>query len=420
MIFPLKAAFFATIVSGAHSIQAPPIDTLTLVEAVALARSANPALAAARLRADAAAQRVAPAGALPDPQLNLGLINRPTTDIRRTDQAMTMNSIQLTQRFPWPGKLGFGQDRMQLLADAEALDADEAEAGLVARAQGVYFQLAFLDRALVIMGQTRELLRDFLAVSSARYQVGTGLQQDVLQAQVAIASMTEDITVATANRVAMTARLNALLGRSATIPIGALELPASDRLVAALESLLAEAVARRPALQAARARAEAAEAGYRAARRAIYPDLTVTVGYANRPQFVDFATLMVGVSVPLWAGSRQLPLRREMSAMRAMEESKEQDLYNETYARLAELRAEAERAQNLSQLYATAVLPQARAAVESALSAYRVGQVDYMTLVQNEMTVNRFEIESVRLVADFHRAVAQINALTGGVSGDER
>ena len=71
------------------------------------------------------------------------------------------------------------------------------------------------------------------------------------------------------------------------------------------------------------------------------------------------------------------------------------------------------RARALSALYANAVLPQARAAVESALSAYRVGRVDYSTLVQNEMTVNRYEIESVRLTADYHRALAELDALVG-------
>jgi outer membrane protein TolC len=106
-----------------------------------------------------------------------------------------------------------------------------------------------------------------------------------------------------------------------------------------------------------------------------------------------------------------------MEAVQLLEQARATDLYNETFARLAELRAEAERARSLSELYATSVLPQAQAAVESALSAYRVGGVDYMTLVANQMTVNRYEIQTVLLIADYHRAVAGIEALVGGVSG---
>lgn len=391
-------------------------DTLALMDALEMARAANPALRAVRLKADAAAELILPAGALPDPQLMFGFMNRPVDF--DTDQAMTMNTVQITQRFPWPGKLGFARQRMRWLAEAEQWDAKETEAVLLARVKSVYFQIAYIDRALRIMGETRDLLRDFFQVSSAMYRVGSGLQQDVLQAQVAIASMTEDITVVQQNRVAMVARLNALLGRGPAVSVNALELPAPTGSPPGQDSLMTLAAESRPALQAVRERVAAAQAGYRAARRALYPDFTITLGYGQRPQFENLVTLMVGISIPLWAGSRQLPLRREMAIMQTMQEARELDLYNETYARIAELTAEADRARNLSVLYATAVLPQARAAVESALSAYRVGEVDYMTLVQNEMTVNRYEIESVRLTAEYHRAIAQIEALIGGQIGE--
>ena len=103
-----------------------------------------------------------------------------------------------------------------------------------------------------------------------------------------------------------------------------------------------------------------------------------------------------------------------------MEQALSTNLYNETYAQLVELTAQAQRARNLLELYGTAVLPQAQAAVESALSAYRVGQVDYMTLLQNEMTVNRYQIENVRLVAQYHQSVAQVQALVGVDLGGAR
>ncbi len=395
-----------------------PADTLTLREVTATAREANPSLTAVRLRADAAAERIPQAGAWSDPQLSFGLVNRPIDDFG-TNQAMTMNIVQLTQRIPWPGTLGFARTRARHLAAASRLEADESEVALIARLRAVYYSIAFMDRAISIMNRTRNLLRDFFQVSQARYAVGEGLQQDVLQAQVAIAGMTEDITVVEQDRIAMAARLNALMGRDATTPVGVLELPTTVETLPAVSVLMYTAADRRPALRAAAERVRAAEAGYRAARRRLYPDLMVTLGYAARPQFDNFVTLMVGFSIPLWAGSRQLPLRREMRATKAMEEARALDLYNETYARLSELRAQAERARNLTTLYATAVLPQARAAVEAALSAYRVGRLEYTTLVQNEMTVNRYEIEVVRLAAEYQGARAGIDALLGSSPGGE-
>ena len=397
---------------GDSAAQAPALDTLRLAEALRIAREDNPALGAARSSALVAGERVSQAGALPDPRLTLGLANRPLTGFG-TAEPMTMNRLEVTQSLPWPGKLGFSRERAAHLARAGTLDADEAGLQLARGVTETYYELAFVDRGLLIMERTRDLLRDFFQVSRSRYATGAGLQQDVLQAQVAVARMTEDITVAEQQRVALAARLNALLGREATAPVGALALPAPGGALPPAGELLATAVRERPALAAAAERVNAAQAGYRAARRALYPDFMVTVGYGQRPQFDDMVSVMVGISVPLWAGSRQLPLRREMAAMQEGEEAMARNLHNETFAQLTEARAEAERARTLHALYETAIIPQARAAVESALSAYRVGQVDFMTLIENEMTVNRYETESVRLAASWQQATARIRALLG-------
>ena len=197
----LKAfVILVPIVAGPRLAEAQyPTDTLALSDAIGIARATKRALLAARLRADAAMERVSPAGALPDPQLSFGFRNWPTDF--DTDQGMTMNSIQLMQRFSWPGKLKFGRERMRRLAAADRLETQETEVVLVARVKSVYYQVAYVDRAVRIMEETRELLRDFYQVSSAMYRAGRGLQQDVLQAQVAIATMTEDITVMEQNRI---------------------------------------------------------------------------------------------------------------------------------------------------------------------------------------------------------------------------
>lgn len=390
-------------------------DTLRLEDAIRQALSANPMLRAARLRAEAAKERIAPQGALPDPEFSISLMNRMVSSPGSTMDPMTMNQVQLTQMIPWFGKLDLARERASQLAQAELLDSEETERLLTAQVKSLYYRLAYTDRALVIMNASRDLLRSFVQVSQAMYVAGTAVQQDVLQAQVGVARMSADITLMEQERIALAARLNALLGREATALVPALELPAEIPELPPAESLMAVAVANRPALKAAAARVAAADAGYRLARRELYPDLMIGISYGQRPAFEDMGSLMLGLKLPLWAGSRQLPMRRESEAMRAMAEAEAQDLYNRTYAELVELRAEAERSRRLSRLYATSIVPQARASVAAALSAYRVGKVDYMNVVENQMIANRYEAESVRLLADYWQAVAEIEVRIGGV-----
>ncbi len=124
-------------------------------------------------------------------------------------------------------------------------------------------------------------------------------------------------------------------------------------------------------------------------------------------------SLMFGVNLPIFAGARQLPMRREARAMRDMSQAELTNLRNETIARIIETRAQAERDRNLGRLYRASIVPQARAAVDAALASYRVGRVTFMQLIDNQMTVNRYETETYRLVADYHQAVGELEALLG-------
>jgi len=403
--------------AAALTLAPAPADTFRLADAVALARAANPMLQAARLGAAAAAERIGPAGTLPDPRLELSFMNRRIGDLGSTMEPMTMNQIQASQVVPWPGKLGFSRERAEHQAAAAGFDAAEAERMVVARVRGLYYRAAYVDRAIAIMQRTRTLLRDFVTVTQTRYAVGEALQQDVLQAQVAVARMTEDLAVMDAERVALASRLNALLDRPADQAVDALELPSVTDPILPAEALMRLARQNRPALAAADQRAQAAQAAIRLADRERYPDLMLGLQYGGRPRYDNMASLMLGVSVPVWAGRKQNAMRRESRAMEAMARAEALALANETFARLAELAAMAERSRNLAQLYATSILPQARAAVEGALAAYRVGRVDFMSLIENQMTVNRYETERVRLLAAYQTARAEIDALTEGTGG---
>jgi len=392
-----------------------PADTLRLAEAVRIALEANPMLQAARYSATAAAARVGPAGALPDPQLQLGLMNRMASEFGSTMDPMTMNQVQLMQMVPWPGKLSSARSAARHAAAAAGAGAEEQTRMLAAQVRMAYYDVAYADRALAVMQRTLGLLRNFREVTATMYAVGSGIQQDVLRAQVEVARMTEEITRMGQDRVAGAARLSALLGREATSPIGAaLELPdppAGD--LPAVDTLVAWALDRRPALRAGAERVAAAEASLSAARRELLPDFQLGFAYQARPAFPNMVSLMFGVNLPIFAGARQLPMRREARAMRDMSQAELTNLRNETIARIIETRAQAERDRNLGRLYRASIVPQARAAVDAALASYRVGRVTFMQLIDNQMTVNRYETETYRLVADYHQAVGELEALLG-------
>lgn len=99
--------------------------------------------------------------------------------------------------------------------------------------------------------------------------------------------------------------------------------------------------------------------------------------------------------------------------MRQMAEADLAAMRADTRGRVAELYASAERARRLGALYDGTILPQTRTTVSAALASYRVGGVDFMTLLDNQMTVNRYRQDLFALHAQRGQALAELEMLIG-------
>jgi outer membrane protein TolC len=122
---------------------------------------------------------------------------------------------------------------------------------------------------------------------------------------------------------------------------------------------------------------------------------------------------MIAASIPVFARDRQLRMRNEADAMKAAAQADVDAMRADTRGRIGEAYADLRRSRDLARLYRTTVLPQAEATVSSALSSYRVGKLDFMTLLDDQMTVNKYRQELSALEADEGKAWAELEMLTG-------
>jgi outer membrane protein TolC len=387
---------------------------VTLDAVYRLVRTASPRIAAANALAAAAEARIAPARRPPDPQLQFGLMNRSLPGFGLSDP-LGMNQIQVMQLVPFPGKLGLAGRVAAERAEGQRARSAEVAWDTRARAAMEFYELYRMDRSIAVANETLRLLRDLGETARTMYGVGQARQADVLRAQVEIARMDEELTRMKTERVAAASRLNALLDRGDQ-PVATVVLPEFPESLPPLDALVAEAQANRPMVRAGEADVRSADAGVRLARREIWPDLTFGAQYGQRPmpEGTDhMISLMVGVTVPVFAGSRQLAMRREAEAMRLMAAADLEGMRADTRGRVAELYAAVQRSRRLAELYRGTILPQSRATVASSLSSYRVGGVDFMTLLDNQMTVNRYRQELYQLEAGQGQALAELEMMLG-------
>ena len=392
-------------------------EGLLLRDVYAEAQARNPMLQAAQAAVRARAAMEPSARTLPDPQLQLGVMNFGLPGLETDMPTSMVPSVQAMQMLPFPGKLklsGRIAEQATAIADAEAV-----EQWWMVRSQAAmaFYEIYETDRQIGVMRETVELLKDFEKVAGAMYGAGEGRQTDVLRASVEVARMEADIARMQAMRKAAAARLNAVLNRPADTPVPEVALSPLPARVPAADTLQDWAEEQRPLLERSRLAVDQAETRLDLARRELWPDLSVGFQYGQRAAgemgTERMGSLMVGFSVPIFAGQRQLKMREEVTAMQQMAEAELTDARAQVNARIGEILAELERARTLVHLYRQEVLPQAEANVTSSFASYRVGAVDFMTLVDAQMTVNQYRQELFALLADYGQLMAELEMAVG-------
>jgi outer membrane protein TolC len=389
---------------------------LALSDVYRLAGERNPRLAASRSLAAAIAARQPGASVLPDPSLQIGFMNLALPSLNADMPSSMAPSVQLMQMVPFPGKLGFSGRIAAKSAEMAQAGAAETWWEVRSEAAMAFYQLYQADRQIAVMRETLLLLEDFGQIANAMYSAGEGRQSDVLRANVEVARMDAEIRRMEAMRRAAAARLNGVLNRPADTPVPTPELGTLPLDLPASDTLLAWAYETRPMLARSRLAVEQSGEQRELARKEIWPDLVFGVQYGQRQGDMGtqrMGSAMVGFSLPIFASKRQLRMRDEAAAMEQMARAELTAMQASVDVRIDELLADIERDRTLVHLYRTDVLPQADANVESAFSSYRVGAVDFMTLVDARMTVNQYEQELYALLADYGRTLADLEMTVG-------
>lgn len=384
----------------------------SLVEA---ALGANPELVAMRREFDAARARVPQAKALPDPMAMFGN-NTQGNPIPFSGLKGDFSEIYVgaSQDLPW-----FGVRRLRgQVASAEA-EAKYQEYAIAVRrlttdVKTAYYDLYYAERALAIIARDKDILEKITEVAKARYEVGKAQQVDVINAQVETTELLHMQGELESKRATAIALLNRLLFRDPETPIGAiaavhmsLDLPSFDELVRLASENAPDLAQQRRLIDASNKAVRLAE------REAKYPEVGFNFTYHNRPVFPDYYTYGVTLKLPLYAATKQRYAIEEKSADLAAARSRLESTRSMINYRLRDAYVRATTKARLIRLHEQGLIPQGTLALESALSAYQVGQSDALTLLTALRRVLGYETRYYELLTDYQKALAEMETFTG-------
>jgi outer membrane protein, heavy metal efflux system len=395
-------------------------DLLTIEAATQKVTQDNPDLAQMLARAQAMAAIPSQEGSLPDPQISFNAMSLPVDSFNIQQVDMTQMSFGLSQAIPFPGKLALKEQVANYEAEAANLNADEVRLRLISDVKTLWWQVFYLDRALEIVASNHSLLHQFVDIARTKYEVGEGLQQDVLLAQLELSKLLDRKIGLTGLRRSTVARLNALLDQPAnqlvqvpaTLPLQLPDIKTENQLYQQAETA-------KPLLAGERQGINAAQSRLELAHKDLLPDFNVEAAYgarANMPDGTrrsDLLSLGVSMNVPIFAGSKQEKAIDQRTSELMQQRYSLQDKWNGVRAQISQSHSDYQRAQQQFVLFDTGIIPQARQTVASMLAGFQVSKVDFLNLVRSQITLFEYETQYWKAFTEAQQALAQLSADVG-------
>ena len=347
----------------------------------------NPDIAAALAASEAADFRVAPARTLPDPFLFFNYENDGTA-ISLGERDMTFLGGMFSQTLPWPGKLRLaGEEAQQRAQEVRAGTVGRTRLTVEARLRRAYYEYLLAQTLLDLIEDRSRSWREISELVRDRYAVGLGVQQDVLRSQVEVLRLDEaraDQAAQVANR---RAELNRMIGRPQTTAVETAQRLDFRPEVPDLEPLLQAVREKSPELGALERGVEAARIRVSLARKDFLPDFNVSGGPMYRGGLDPMWQVGLGVTLPIYVGSRQRPRLNAAEADLRSDEARVSSVGLELEFRTRERYENLNAALKVARVYREGVLPVDQLSLESAIASYRTGKVPFVTVLESLNTL---------------------------------
>ena len=393
----------------AAAIAAAPLD---LSELIREALANNPDIKAAQKSYEASKQRPSQASALPDPTLsfNYNSVGRPWPGAGLGREPVSNIGVMASQEFPYPGKRKLRGDIASKESEAEFQQYQAAQLTTVTKVKQAYYRLAHSSVMRGILTRNRDLLTQLLRVTEARYASGKAAQQDVLKAQAQISIIETRLVRLDQDKGSAEAELSSLAGRP--VEGEAIE-PDTMPLLITIDELMAAARENSPMLTRDRKMIQKTELAVNLARKDLLPDYTLSGGYYNMGGMAPMFMFRADVQLPLWAARKQRPAIAEaglsLNQARRTYEATGQNLA----FRIKDDYLMATTAEKLMRLYGETVVPQATLALESSLTSYETGTIDFLSVLMNLSMVLEYEMNYHEALMDMHVALTRLEEMTG-------
>ncbi len=410
--------------------QARPVvisEDAALKDYIKIGLQHNPGLKAAFYEWKSAFKRIVQAFSLPDPQFTY------TNYIEEVETRVgpQQSAFSIKQKFPFPDKLWIRKSKAFKASEVAYYNFEKKSLDLIYQITDVYYEYAYLSKAIALTKENLKLLGNFESVAQAKYSSGLAKNQDLLKVQVELGKLENDLYSLEDLREALAARLNALLNLSQNNllpwPNESLEGVVLGSEYTNLSTLFNSLKEANPQLLGLSENIEKNKESLKLAKREFFPDFTVGVTQIKTGNALSSAAfdsgkdplmVMFSVNVPIWFWRLNAGVDEARALLQAAEKSS-LNKENELFSKLALVHYKLRDSLRQSHLYKNALLPKAVQTLNAVKSGYESGNVDFLSLIDAQRVLLSFQLAYYRYNANFYQRLSELKSLLGEDKGYE-
>jgi cobalt-zinc-cadmium efflux system outer membrane protein len=408
------ATFVLATTLCAHGQEPMASSPTPLSQLLAEAEANNSQISAANHGARAARQMAPQVTTLPDPkftyqQLSVG---SPKPFAGYTNSDFAYIGVGASQELPYPGKLRLRGQVAEREADTKQAEVEVTKTGITDAVKADYLQLAYLQQTLGILRQNEGVLDQLIQSATAHYQVGQGMQQDVLEAQVERTKIVREITMHHQEMWQVQSHLKSLLHRDQ----GSTDIVTEDLTESSLKRTSAELLAmvrqNNPQIKVDASAIREQDAQLESAKREGKPDFELGYMYQSTDRkYRDYYMFTFDVRFP-----RKKRVNAEIAEALENRADSEQILDAHLQQQLAEVQqgyVNATSDEELLKEYREGLIPQSDAAYRATLNAYASNREQFIHVLSYFTDVLNLKLEYAQTLEDHEAALAHLESLTG-------
>jgi len=366
---------------------------------------------------------------LPDPKIQLGLINVPTDTFDFDQENMTQIKLGVSQQFPGGNTLDVKQKKIEKQALSIRERKEQRKLTILKTVRLTYLEIYYLEQAKITILENKKLFSQLTEIVKSLYSVGKNNQQDLIHSQLELSRLDDRIVRIDKKIKAQRYSLARWIGIENSQLRLANELPewASIEINESVyqdEDALVKQLLKHPIIKEMDHKIEVSRQDIALVKESYKPGWGLNVSYSyreDRPDGIersDFLTVGTSIDLPIFSAKRQDKKLLSKEYKYQSLKDKRVELLRNLISSLQQEYSNRNQIIKRNQLYKTLLLPQAKQQAEAALLAYQSDRGDFADVMRAHIDNLNALLDNMRITIDLLKTKSNILYFTSSFSNE--